>query len=75
MLHFIKENLSTVTKMIVNQFGMMIFGLVMHMATAQNDTLFLLGPLYFPYAFIFFLNILLLGRSVPVIRSNLTAAA
>ncbi len=46
MLHFIKENLSTVTKMIVNQFGMMIFGLVMHMATAQNDTLFLIAALF-----------------------------
>ena len=46
MMRFLKENMSTITKMIVNQLGMMIFGLVLSMATSQNDTLFLLASVF-----------------------------
>lgn len=38
--------MSTITKMIVNQLGMMIFGPVLSMATSQNDTLFLLASVF-----------------------------
>ncbi|MEE0836242.1 MAG: hypothetical protein U0M08_07535 [Clostridia bacterium] len=46
MVRFLKENMPIVTKMIVNQLGMMIFGLVLSMATSQNDTLFLLASIF-----------------------------
>lgn len=38
--------MSIITKMIVNQIGMIIFGLVISMATTQNDQLFLVGSIF-----------------------------
>lgn len=46
MFGFIKDNLSTVTTMIVNQVGMVIFALVLSMATHSNGTLFLLSSIF-----------------------------
>lgn len=44
-----------ITKMIVNQLGMMIFGLVLEMATWQNDTLLLATSIF---AIVFYLVLL-----------------
>ncbi len=41
MINFLKEYSYSIFKMFVNQLGMMIFGLVLSMATWQNDWLFL----------------------------------
>ena len=46
MLNFLKENSYTIFKMIVNQIGMTIFGLVLFMATSQNDTLLLISSIF-----------------------------
>lgn len=41
MREFFKKNMSMIVKMFVNQIAMMIFGLVLSMATYQNETLYL----------------------------------
>lgn len=41
MLNFFKEHSSFISKIVITQVGMTIFGLVLAMATAQNDPLFL----------------------------------
>jgi len=41
MLNFIKEHSGFISKIVITQVGMTIFGLVLAMATTQNDTLFL----------------------------------
>lgn len=46
MLNFLKENSYTIFKMLVNQIGMTIFGIVLSMATAQNDTLHLVSSIF-----------------------------
>jgi len=46
MLIFLQNNSRIITKMVVNQIGMMIFGLVLEMATIQNDTLLLFTSLF-----------------------------
>lgn len=46
MLNFFKENGYTIFKMIVNQIGMTMFGLMLSMATYQNDQLLLLTCLF-----------------------------
>ena len=46
MLHFIKNNRSVKVKMIVNQIGMIFFGLMLSMATNQNNSLFLAASIF-----------------------------
>ena len=46
MLHFIKDNRSVIVKMIVNQIGMIFFGLMLSMATNQNNSLFLAASIF-----------------------------
>ena len=46
MLHFIKDNRSVIEKMIVNQIGMIFFGLMLSMATNQNNSLFLAASIF-----------------------------
>ncbi|MDD6800014.1 MAG: hypothetical protein PUE85_06335 [Firmicutes bacterium] len=46
MLNFIKENGYMIFRMIVNQIGMTMFGLMLSMATIQNDTLLLITSLF-----------------------------
>ena len=46
MLHFIKDNRSVIVKMIVNQIGMIFFGLMLSMATNQNNRLFLAASIF-----------------------------
>ena len=54
MLNFLKINSYTFFKMFVYQIGMTIFGLVLSMATQQNDTLFMIAS-FFSIAFYLFL--------------------
>ncbi len=46
MINFLKDNSYTIFKMLVNQIGMTMFGLVLSMATHQNDTLLLITSLF-----------------------------
>jgi hypothetical protein len=46
MFHFLKKNSYMITKMMVNQLGMTIFGLVLTIATSQNEILMLLTSLF-----------------------------
>lgn len=46
MLKFLKENSYNIFKMAVNQIGMTIFGLVLFMATCQNDTLLVISSVF-----------------------------
>ena len=46
MVRFIKENSRLITKMIVNQLGMTIFGLVLSAATSQHETLFVFTSVF-----------------------------
>jgi len=46
MLNFLKDNSYTIFKMLVNQIGMTIFGIVLSMATSQNDTLHLIASIF-----------------------------
>ena len=54
MLNFIKENSQAISKIIITQVGMTVFGLVLAMATTQNDALFL-GTSIFSVLFYLFL--------------------
>lgn len=46
MGNFLKENSYYIFKMIVNQIGMTMFGLMLSMATNKNDTVFLLASIF-----------------------------
>lgn len=46
MLNFIRENSYTIIKMIVNQIGMTVFGLMLAMATSSNSYLLLLTSIF-----------------------------
>lgn len=46
MFLFLKSNSYMITKMAVNQLGMTIFGLVLAIATSQNETLLLLTSIF-----------------------------
>lgn len=46
MFLFLKSNSYMITKMAVNQLGMTIFGLVLAIATSQNETLMLLTSIF-----------------------------
>ena len=46
MFKFIKENSYLIFKMMVNQLGMMMFGMVLAMATTNNDTLLLITSVF-----------------------------
>ena len=46
MINFLKEYSYSIFKMLVNQIGMTMFGLVLSMATHQNDTLLLITSLF-----------------------------
>ena len=46
MINFLKENSYLIFKMFVNQLGMTMFGLVLSMATSQNETLFLISSIF-----------------------------
>lgn len=55
MFNFLKENSYLIFKMIVNQIGMTMFGLVLSMPTSVNDNLFLLSSVF---AVVFYLFLL-----------------
>lgn len=55
MLVFLKENSYSITKMIINQIGMTVFGTVLAFATNSNATLFLLASLF---SIVFYLSLL-----------------
>ncbi len=46
MINFLKDNSYLIFKMIVNQIGMTMFGLVLSMATSQNEILFLISSIF-----------------------------
>jgi len=54
MLNFIKENSNFVVKMMINQFGLTVFGFMLAMAVGENNTLQLLTGL-FAFGFYMFL--------------------
>jgi len=45
-INFFKEHSYTIVKMIINQIGMTVFGLMLAMATASNETLLLITSLF-----------------------------
>lgn len=55
MLVFLKENSYSITKMIINQVGMTVFGTVLAFATSMNQTLFLATSLF---SIVFYLTLL-----------------
>jgi hypothetical protein len=46
MMNFLKENSYLIFKMLVNQIGMTMFGLVLSMATHENNTLLLITSIF-----------------------------
>lgn len=46
MWRFLKDNSNTIVKMIVNQIGMLMFGIVLSLATSQNDVLMLCASIF-----------------------------
>jgi len=46
LFNFLKEHSYTIVKMIINQIGMTVFGLMLAMATASNSTLLLLTSIF-----------------------------
>jgi hypothetical protein len=55
MIKFIKDNSYLIFKMMVNQLGMMMFGMVLAMATTNNDTLLLFTSVF---AVLFYMTLL-----------------
>ena len=55
MKNFLKDNGYIIFKMMVNQLGMTMFGLMLSLATAQNDTLFLITSIFSVLFYMFLL--------------------
>ncbi len=53
MFGFIKENSYNMVKMLINQFGMTIFGTMLALATAKNDTLLLASSIFATLFYLF----------------------
>lgn len=55
MFRYIKENSYIIVKMILNQFGMTVFGLMLALATSSNETLLLITGLFSAFFYLFLL--------------------
>lgn len=55
MISFLKENSYVIVKMILNQFGMTVFGLMLAMATSSNETLLLITGVFSVIFYMFLL--------------------
>ena len=55
MIGFLKENSYSMVKMFVNQIGMTVFGTMLALATAGNDTLLLLSSIFAVLFYLFLL--------------------
>lgn len=53
MFSFMKENSYIIVKMILNQFGMAVFGLMLAFATSSNETLLLITGLFSAFFYLF----------------------
>jgi hypothetical protein len=56
MFTFIKENSYLIVKMMLNQFGTAVFGLMLAMATSSNETLLLITSLFSVIFYLFLLH-------------------
>lgn len=55
MFRFIKDNSYIIVKMMLNQFGMAVFGLMLALATSSNETLLLLTGIFSVFFYLFLL--------------------